>query len=172
MNTSRRDFVSMSLVAIATPSLALAGPSSGKNLPDATVETVDGKKLSLSSLEGKTIVIVYEDKDSAKVNEAFKKDLSKVTQSSMVPVPIADVSEYNSWPAKGFVKDAIREESKKAGTTIYCDWDASFRKALELTKGTSCVVVASKKGKVLFAHDGSLSEEQRKLAIAAIIDDA
>lgn len=164
--------VAAALSTLVAPGMAAAAPAKGADAPEASVEDVEGKKLALSSLEGKTVVVVYEDKDSAKLNDAFKEGLKKLDLSSVAVLPVADVSEYNSWPAKGFVKDAIREESKKAGVTIYCDWDASFRKALELTKGTSCIVVLSKKGKVLFAHDGALSEDQRKAALGAVSKDA
>lgn len=163
--------VAAALSTLVAPGISSAAPAKGASAPEASVEDVDGKKLALSSLEGKTVVVVYEDKDSAKLNDAFKEGLKKLDLSSVAVLPVADVSEYNSWPAKGFVKDAIREESKKAGVTIYCDWDASFRKALELTKGTSCIVIFSKKGKVLFAHDGALSEDQQKAALSAVSKD-
>ena len=66
------------------------------------------------------------------------------------------MSSYDFWPAKGFVKDAIREESRKAGTTIYCDWDGTFRKAYRLRQGISNVILVGKSGEVLFAAEGAL----------------
>ena len=66
------------------------------------------------------------------------------------------------------VKDAIREESKKVGTTIYCDWTGSFRKAFKLAKGKSSVVLVGKDGKVLFAGEGKLSADDRKKLLALL----
>lgn len=168
---SRRLFGAIALAA-AVPVRVEAAPKLGEELPDARVEDADGKRLALRSLVGDTLVIVYEDKDSSSLNDAFKKDLAKLPADSFTAVPIADVSEYNSWPAKGFVKDAIRDESKKAGITIWCDWDASCRKALALPKGTSSVVVVGKRGKLLYAFDGELSASERKAAISAITGDS
>lgn len=151
---------------------ALAAPKIGEDVPGARAEDVDGRPFKLDDQRGKTVVIVYEDKESGAVNKAFKDDLTKLATRAVVIAPVADLSEFNSWPAKGFAKDAIRAESKKSGITIWCDWDASFRKALDLPKGSSSVVVVGKSGKVLFAVDGALDEGQRKAAIAMIEKDA
>ncbi len=163
------------LIAGATSSImagapiAAASPPVDKAAPSAKVENVDGKVLRLESLQGKVVVVVYEDKESAATNQAFKDDLTRLLgedalKDKVFVTPVADVSEYGSWPMKGFAKDAIRDQSKKSGTTIWCDWDASFRKALSLPKGTSSVVVIDRHGVVRMAVDGALTEVQRKRA--------
>lgn len=149
---------------------ALALPSVGADAPDAKVEDADGRTLKVKALKGKPVLIVYEDRGSATQNEKLKKALGDLAKgdkykSKIALAAVADVSSYDFWPAKGFVKDAIREESKKAGTTIYCDWNASFRKAFKLTQGKSSVVLVGKDGKVLFAGEGSLSDADRKKLI-------
>lgn len=152
---------------------ALGLPPVGKDAPNGKAEDADGKAIETKNLKGKPVLIVYEDRDSAKQNEKLKKELSDLAKgdkykSSVALAAVADVSSYDFWPAKGFVKDAIREESKKAGTTIYCDWNASFRKAFKLTKGKSSIVLVGKDGKVLFAGEGSLSESDRKKVLALL----
>jgi predicted transcriptional regulator len=152
---------------------ALALPSVGADAPNGKVMDADDKALEVKTLKGKPVLIVYEDRDSAKQNEKLKKALGDLAKgdkykSKVALAAVADVSSYDFWPAKGFVKDAIREESKKAGTTIYCDWDASFRKAFKLTKGKSSVVLVGKDGKVLFAGEGSLSEADHKKLLALL----
>ncbi|MEZ4298431.1 MAG: YtfJ family protein [Polyangiaceae bacterium] len=146
---------------------ALGLPTVGQDAPNGKVEDADGKALETKNLKGKPILIVYEDRDSAAQNEKLKKQLGELAKgdkykTKIALAAVADVSSYDFWPAKGFVKDAIREESKKQGTTIYCDWNASFRKAFKLTKGKSSVVLVGKDGKVLFAGEGSLSDSDRK----------
>lgn len=146
---------------------ALALPAVGQDAPNGKVEDADGKAMETKAHKGKPLLIVYEDRDSATQNEKLKKDLSELARgdryrSKVALAAVADVSSYDFWPAKGFVKDAIREESKKVGTTIYCDWNASFRKAFKLSKGKSSVVLVGKDGKVLFAGEGSLSDADRK----------
>jgi predicted transcriptional regulator len=74
---------------------------------------------------------------------------------------VADVSSYNYWPVKGFVKDAIRDESRKIGTTIYCDWDSSFRSAYGFRRGVSSVVLIDRRGYVLFSAEGQVGAEGR-----------
>ncbi len=160
-----RTAVTVSAVVSATV-VAEAAPRVGAEAADARATSIDGRVFSTAAVKGRALVIVYEDKDSATLNAAVKRDLAALmkddtTRAAVVVAAVADVSEYDSWPAKGFVKDAIREEEKKSGTTIWCDWDASFRKALALGKGTSNVVVIGRDGKVKFAVQGALSKEQR-----------
>jgi hypothetical protein len=152
---------------------ALGLPAIGDDAPNGKLEDADGKAIETKTLKGKPLLIVYEDKDSATQNEKLKKELSELAKgdkykSKVALAAVADVSSYDFWPAKGFVKDAIREESKKVGTTIYCDWTASFRKAFKLTKGKSSIVLVGKDGKVLFAGEGSLSEADRKKVLGLI----
>jgi len=158
------------LVTALAPGLTFALPKEGAEAPNARVEDADGRGLHISSLKGKPILIVYEDKDSAKQNQSLKDDLSKLAtgdkyNSRVALAAVADVSGYDFWPVKGFVKDAIRDESKKQKTTIYCDWDGSFRKAFGIQKGASNVILIGKDGHVLFAGSGVLGESSRKRLI-------
>lgn len=157
----------LSLALISGAALAL--PSEGDRAPNARLEDADGRELQLKALRGKPILIVYEDKDSATQNQAFKDALAKLAKGdryrkTIALAAVADVSSYDFWPVKGFVKDAIREESRKVGATIYCDWDGAFRTAYRLRRGISNVILVGKNGQVLFAAEGKLKPEaQRKL---------
>ncbi len=158
------------LAAVLVPGVSLALPKEGVEAPNARLEDADGHKLQMSSLKGKPILIVYEDKDSATQNQPLKDDLSKLAKgdkykSKVALAAVADVSGYDFWPVKGFVKDAIREESKKQQTTIYCDWDGSFRKTYGIRKGASNVILIGKDGRVLFAGSGALGANDRKRVI-------
>ena len=146
---------------------ALALPAEGDAAPNARLEDADGRAVELSAFKGKPILIVYEDKDSAPQNQPLKEALSKATRgdhykSMLVVAAIADVSAYDYWPAKGFVKDAIREESRKRGTTVYCDWSGAFRAAYRLKSGLSSVVLVGRDGHVLFSAEGAVRVEERK----------
>jgi len=173
MSSSRRASKFVTAAAFAAslvPGISLALPKEGAEAPNARVEDADGKALQMSTLKGKPILIVYEDKDSAKQNQPLKDDLAKLAKgdkykSKIALAAVADVSGYDWWPAKGFVKDAIREESKKQKTTIYCDWDGSFRKAYGIRKGVSNVILVGKDGRVLFAGSGALASNDRKRLI-------
>lgn len=158
--------VAVAFAVLTVQRAALALPAEGEKAPNASVEDADGRALEMKSLRGKPILIMYEDKDSSAQNQALKDELSKLAKgdrykSAITLAAVADVSAYNFWPVKGFVKDAIREESQKFGTTIYCDWDASFRKKYRMREGVSSVVLVGRDGLVLFAADGALSAEKR-----------
>jgi len=149
---------------------AFALPSVGEMGKNVNLEDADGKVTKMEALVGKPILIVYEDKASTKMNQSFKDELSKLAKgdkyrNKVALAAVADVTDYNYWPVKGFVKDSIREESKKLGSTIFCDWDGHVRVSFTFRKGTSSVVLLNKQGRVVFAADGKLSAEQRQRAI-------
>lgn len=162
-------FASAALVSagslIATSSLAL--PKEGTAAPNARIEDADGHVAELKSFAGRPILIVYEDRDSAQQNTALKGELAALAageryRSKIALAAVADVSAWDFWPAKGFVKDAIRDESRKQGTTIYCDWTGAFRTTYQLRRGVSNVVLVGKDGRVLFAAEGTVKPEERK----------
>jgi len=161
------------------PPVVNVGPAAPtERTVDATVEDADEKTLALRDLKGQPIIVFYEDKESGALNDPLKQELGRwldddaALKAAVVIVAVADVSDYNSWPAKGFAKDAIRAESKKSGTTIWCDWDGSFGKALELRAGTSSVVVIGRAGTVRFSADGALPATQRKTVESLLREEA
>lgn len=156
--------LSLALVIVDGPAMAL--PEVGAPRPEAKLEDAWERTLAPASLVGKPVLVVYEDKGSAKQNEVLKAELAELAKGdrykqAIALLAVADVSSYNYWPVRGFVKDAIQEESRKQKTVIYCDWEAKFRVALGLRQGASNVVLYGKDGKVLFAHAGTLPTERR-----------
>ena len=175
MSSLRSKFAAVAFAATVSGAAlsAVALPGVGDEAPSGKVEDADGKQLDTKTLKGKPILVVYEDRDSATQNATLKKELGELAKgdkykTKIALTAVADVSAFDFWPVKGFVKDAIREESKKAGTTIYCDWNASFRKAFKLSKGKSSVLLVGKEGKVLFAGEGALSADDRKKLLALL----
>jgi len=161
------------LAAALVPAVSFALPKDGTDAPNARLEDADGHVVQINSFKGKPILIVYEDKDSATQNQALKDDLSKLAagdkyKSAIALAAVADVSSYDFWPVKGFVKDSIRDESKKQKTTIYCDWDGSFRKAFGIKRGASNVILIGKDNHILFAGSGKLAEDARKKLISLL----
>jgi len=145
---------------------AWALPKEGDLLATAVLVDADGARFDTATTKGKPLLIVYEDKDSGKDNQTLKDELAALAKDgnytqAVALVAVADVSAYDFWPARGFVKDAIRKESRKAGTTIYCDWDGSFRSKLSLNKGKSNIVLVGKSGKVLYAAQGAMGANAR-----------
>jgi hypothetical protein len=148
----------------AVPATALT--PAGSLRPAAHVVDADDRPLDLRSINGRPILVLYEDKDSAKTNDALKAELSVLAKGdryrkAVALVPVADVQSFDFWPVRGFVKDSVRGESKKVGATIYLDWDGSFQRASGFRRGTSSVMLISREARVLFSSEGALSAEQR-----------
>ncbi len=163
--------VTVALAIVATQALALV--PTGSLRPAGRVQDADDKTLDLRSINGKPILVLYEDKDSAKVNDLLKADLSRLAKgdryrTAVALVPVADVQSFDFWPVRGFVKDAIRGESKKQGATIYCDWDGNLQRAAGFKRGTSSVMLIGRDARVLFTHEGSLPPEQRERLISLL----
>lgn len=145
---------------------AAALPSEGALRPSGRVVDADDRALELATLPAKPVLVLYEDKESALVNAALKADLSRLARgdryrSRVALVPVANVSAYDFWPARGFVKDAIARESRKIGAVIYCDWDGSFARAVGFAPNTSSVLLVGRDGRVLFAWEGAVPPQER-----------
>lgn len=169
----------LALVASIAAALAVVGSQAfglvppGALRPAGRVQDAEDRTLDLRAINGKPILVLYEDKDSAKVNDALKADLSRLAKgdryrTAVALVPVADVQSFDFWPVRGFVKDAIRSESKKQGATIYCDWDGNLQRAAGFRRGTSSVMLIGRDARVLFAHEGALPPEQRERLIALL----
>jgi len=164
-------FCALAFASYALPAAAL--PQAGALRPAARVVDADDNPLDLRSINGKPTLVLYEDKDSATTNAAFKADLSRLAKgdrykNAIALVPVADVQGFDYWPIRGFVKDSIRSESKKVGATIFCDWDGSFQKAIGFKRGTSSVMLVGRDARIRFASEGALSAEQRAHVIALL----
>jgi len=167
--------LSMSLFCATalTGSSAMAVLSEKAEAPNARVEDSEGKATELKSLKGKPFVIVYDDRASAPKSESFRKELVKLLKgapyaSKVTLLVVADVSPYDFWPARGAVKDAVRSETKKQGTTVYCDWTGGLRSAYKLPKEKTGVVMVGKDGKVAFAKEGVPAGADHKRLVEAL----
>ena len=163
--------LALAALLVVAPAAALVQP--GELRPAARVADADDHALDLRAINGKPTLILYEDQASSKLNEAFKADLAKLARGdryrqAVALVPVADLQSYDFWPARGFVRDAIRSESAKVGTTIYCDWDGSFQRAVGFRRGTSSVVLIGRDARVRFAAEGQLSRADRERVIALL----
>ncbi|HQY63347.1 MAG: hypothetical protein IPQ09_02860 [Myxococcales bacterium] len=179
---TRRPLTTLALATAAALALALAVAAPAAALPSAgaarpAVQLVDGwdRPFVLPRAHGKPVLVVYEDKDSAQQNQAFKDELAKLGKGdrykqSVTLVAIADLQGYDYWPVRGFVKDAIQSESNKFGTPIYCDWSGAARNSLRLKKGVSSVLLYDREGKLVFSHEGPMPAAKRQAAIELLRD--
>lgn len=153
------------LLATASAGSSSALLVAGAPRPSARVVDADDRVLDLGAVQGRPALVVYEDKESSTLNASLKAQLARLGRGdryrgAIALVPVADVGKYDFWPVRGFVKDAIRDESRKIGATIYCDWDGSFARALGIQHGTSSIVLIGKTGRVLFSYEGKLPGDE------------
>jgi len=158
--------LSLTVNAHALPAVGAAGP--GGRVVDA-----EGRGLDLRGIKGKPTLLVYEDQEATKQNVALKTQLAKLAsgdkyRQAIALVAVADVEGYDYWPARGFVKSAIRSESKKLGNTIYVDWNGSVRKSAGFTKGKSTVLLVGPDGKIMFSHEGTMAPPEREKLLALL----
>jgi hypothetical protein len=133
---------------------------------DFTLKDADDKAAKFSALRaGHPTIVFYEDKDGGDQNERFKQRLGKLQKTSpsakkVVVVAIADVGSWDFWPAKGFVKDALKSAGKKAGITVWADWTSAGRASLSAASNASNVIMLDASGKVVWASVGKLTTVQ------------
>lgn len=155
------------IAAVCLVSLgASALPGPGEKRPEIRLDDPWDRTLSFGQYRGMPTLVVYEDKGSAEQNKALKAELSELAKGdrykkTIALVAVADVSAYDYWPVRGFVKDAIQVESHKQGTVIYCDWTGAVRRKFDLRKGDSNVVLYGRNDEVLFSHAGPMDRARR-----------
>ncbi len=174
---ARRTALTLGIMLLAAAALpagpALAMLPEQATAPNARIEDADGKALEIKSLKGKPIVIVYDDRISAPKSESFRRDMVKLLKTSpfaskVTLLVVADVSPYDFWPARGTVNDRVREETKKQGTTVYCDWTGGLRSSYKLSKEITSVVMVGKNGRVSFAKEGVPAAADQKRLVEAL----
>lgn len=164
-NTATVGLFIFAMLLVAATALAL--PKVGVIVPNATAQSIDGKTLDTRAIQGKTTLIFYEDKDVTQQNKPLKDALAlqkkKGERKANADVhAVANVSAWDFWPAKGFVRDAIEEQQKKSGHPIYCDWSGDFGKALGTVKDKSNVILIGPDRKVILAHAGPVPTQLRE----------
>jgi hypothetical protein len=174
-NVGRRDLLAGASAAAAATLLslpALALPKIGTSRPAVHLTDAWDRDLDLSAFK-RPILLTYEDKDSAKQNQALKDDLDDLQKTSnyrkaVANIPVIDASGYDYWPAKGIVKGELRKWSNKLGIVLYPDFSGDVRTTLSLEKGTSNVVLYGATGEVLLAYSGKLADADRSKVIEKI----
>jgi hypothetical protein len=164
-------FTAVSLLGMTTPALGIIKERDAA--PNAKIEDADGHALEIKSLKGKPIVIVYDDRASAPKSEAYRREIVKLLKSApyaskVTLLVVGDVSPYDFWPARGTVKDAVRKETQKQGTTVYCDWTGGLRSAYKLKNDVTSVVMVGKDARVRFAFEGVPAGTDQKRLVDAL----
>jgi hypothetical protein len=172
MSTLKRSGATVSALVLAVAGQLYALPRVGDGRPNVVVKDAWDRALDLSRVGERPLLVVYEDRASSSQNQAFKNELARVAKGPLalrvVLAAVADVQGYDYWPARGFVKDAIRSQSNAIGAPIYCDWSGAVRNALGVRRGTSTVILYDASGRVVFAHEGAMDATSRASALSLL----
>ena len=155
----------LNLPVLQDSSLAASGLI-GFPAPYFSVQSGDGKELSLDMIKGKVAAIFYENKDVVDGNKRLKDELNKLyyeqtdaLKDILVRLPIIDCSEAVRL-FRGIWESRLRQHSKKEGMTIYCDWSGNMSSDYRMKDGVSNVVIIDKSGRIRFFTSGDVTAEE------------
>lgn len=141
-------------------------PLLNKTAPPFTIESGDGRRLTLDLLKGKVAVIFYETRDASEKNSDIKDRLNGLydrqedrVRQSIVRVPVFNCSRV-FWPITLVWKEGLRKHSRKVGMTLYGDWDGKMAADYQMRDRESNVVILDRAGTVRYVSSGRISEEE------------
>jgi predicted transcriptional regulator len=161
MRLARLLLFALCLLAVRPGPAAAAPEPEGSALPDAELEGTSGVTHHLSEYLGRVLVLVYEDKHSARQNAALKqamKDRAQRTNlaSQVTFLPIADLDGYSFFAVRPFARSRVRGMAEKFGIEILIDWSGEIAQALGLVPEQSNVLIVDRRGRVVFRKSGAL----------------
>jgi len=168
----------ISLFLFAFVSFSFAGTQSLKinsKAPDFTVISGDGETISLDSLIGKIIVLIYEKKEVVKKTRPLKDLLYKIywnqpkeKREEIIRIPVIDCSAA-FWPITSIWKKKLVENSIKEGMTIFGDWNGKMAENYNLKEKNSTIIIVNRKGVIKYiASDDLCSGKEIKTILDKI----
>jgi hypothetical protein len=141
--------------------------------PDFSLESTAGATRRLRDYLGRVVIILYEDRDSNQQNDTLKRELAEHARTDDLTrdvslVPVANLSSYNFWPAKGYARDAVVDIARQQGYEIMIDWTGDMGRAYRFRPGQSHVLVLSREGRVLFRTAGPMTARFRQSFFEAV----
>ena len=171
----RRSFVIclLSLTVLVASSLTTASEGVQKAAP-FRITSGDGSTLTLGDISGKIALCFYETRETKERNRALKDELEKFMdqlsddeKSRLFVLPVVDCSGASKL-FLGKWKDSLVTESKKAGHTIYGDWDGKMRNDLSFVRGDANLALIGADGSIVYRANGTIEEKERDLIIRKV----
>jgi hypothetical protein len=162
--------VVFAVAVTAAPAWAL--PLRGAPLPPVEVDDVGAGRMRPLP-DRRPVLVLYEDKEAQKQNARARTVLGRINERAANRaryefVAVADVEQWNWWPARGHVLTDLKAIARRENTPLFADWKAQLRKRWGLRAHQSVVVLADGSGKVLFAAEGAMSEAQLSALVAEL----
>ena len=167
----QRALAVIAFVAVAATG-AWALPTVGAPAVRVEVENVAARAMRPLP-DARPLLVMYEDKEAQGQNAKARRVLGHINDSAenrarFEFVAVADVAQWNWWPAKKYVLEDLQKIAMRENTTLFADWKAAVRKAWGLKPHVSALVLTAADGKVLFAGEGTLSEAQLAALVAEL----
>lgn len=136
-----------------------AGEPAATALLDAQILDLDDKPVSLRGMRGKVVIVLHQDRHSSDQNQGFKDQLGQLVlrfPGKLQLIALAEVGGYNFWPARRYVKDALRPLRALGGALVACDWKGAVQRSYRLPARQSAVFVVGKDGSLQALRVGVL----------------
>ncbi len=130
-----------------------------------SLEDQEGASHPLLEAQRPTL-IVYEDQEGQKQNHAAKALIAAYNdplpnRDKLTVWPVADLSKWNWWPAKGHALADVKKSATKNNTKVLIDWTGALQKAWGLPRHKNVLLLIGTDGKVRFVSEGECTEAQR-----------
>jgi hypothetical protein len=150
--------------SLAICAVLASGAEPAREAPlDATLETSSGAKVQLASLWKRPAVLFYEDRASTSLNQHVKEALATAGPAhglaeAVAVIAVANVADYDWFPARNFVLAAIRDVERRYQLKVYLDFSGSLaRPPWSLPARSSTVVLLDAGGVARQSWRGKLS---------------
>ena len=119
--------------------------------------------VSLRAMQGRVVIVLHQDRYSSEQNQGFKDRLGELVlrhPQKLQLIALAEAGGYNFWPARRYVKDALRPLRELGGALVACDWKGAVQKNYRIPARQSAVFVVGKDGTLQALKKGVLGEAE------------
>jgi len=130
------------------------------------IESGDGAKVTEKSVKGKVVIMFYEKRDVVKRNAEMKDKLNEIfdyqpinIQQIIVRLPVIDCSRV-FWPVSEIWRKGLRDNSRRVGMTVYCDWTGDVSRDFRMLPDESNMLILDGKGMIRYRFSGKIDQER------------
>ena len=130
---------------------------------------VDGTAWNSKMLKDKVYVLFYVDPDKKDDNEAFIDALHEKNYDKEKYGSVAIINLKATWLPNFAIEKKLKSKQKEFPNTIYAkDKTKYLVKEWELVDDASNILIFDNDGKLIYQHDGTLTDEEMQKAFALI----
>ncbi|HVN94939.1 MAG TPA: hypothetical protein VMT62_00770 [Syntrophorhabdaceae bacterium] len=108
----------------------------------------------------------YEIRDLVKKNSEAKDRLNHMydgqlhaVQELIVRLPVIDCSRV-IWPISEIWKKGLRDNSRRVGMTVYCDWSGQVSRSFDMSSADSNMLMLDGKEVIRYRSTGKIDDQQ------------